>query len=120
MFLSSLASALHYMGDGYASEYITRRKQKYLSFINKKGQMQFCRDTLMGQYREKKNKKYIIKFRNGIHAQRHMIYCIIILIIQLCVCYLTWNIRLIVVLLFAVNGYLILIWNSHYQSKNLG
>ena len=32
---------------------------------------------------KKKNKKYMIKFRNGIHAQQHMIYCIIILIIQL-------------------------------------
>ena len=28
--LSSLASALHHMGDGYASEYIIRRKQKYI------------------------------------------------------------------------------------------
>ena len=35
----------------------------------------------------KKNKEYIIEFRNGIHTRRHMIYCIIILIIQLCVCY---------------------------------
>ena len=28
--LSSLASALHHMSDGYASEYITRRKQNSL------------------------------------------------------------------------------------------
>ena len=41
------------MGDELASEYIIRRKQKYLYFINKKGQMQFCRDILMGHVREK-------------------------------------------------------------------
>ena len=35
----------------------------------------------------KKNKKYIIIFKNEIHARRHMIYCRIIIIIQLCVCY---------------------------------
>ena len=82
--ISSLASALYYMGDELASEYIIRRKQLSLAFIHGKVRMQFFRDTLMGQYREKKNKKYIIKFRNGIHPQRHMIYCRIILIILLC------------------------------------
>ena len=47
--ISSLASSLYYMGDELVSEYIIRRKQKSLSFIHSKGQMQFCRDTLMGQ-----------------------------------------------------------------------
>ena len=85
--ISSLASALYYMVDELASEYIIRRKQLSLNFIHDKGRMQFCHDTLMGQYREKKNKKYIIKFRNEIHPQQYLIYCRIILIIQLCVCY---------------------------------
>ena len=83
----SLAYVLYYMGDELASEYIIRRKQLSLTFIHGKVQMQFCHDTLMGQYIEKKNKKYMIKFRNGIHPQRHLIYCRIIVIIQLCVCY---------------------------------
>ena len=39
--ISSLASALYYMGVELASEYIIRRKQKSLSFIHSKGQMQF-------------------------------------------------------------------------------
>ena len=54
--ISSLASALYYMGDELASEYIIRRKQQFLAFIHSKGRMQFCRDTLMGKYRRKKNK----------------------------------------------------------------
>ena len=41
------------MGDEIASEYIIRRKQNSLSFIHNIGQMQFCRDILTGQYREK-------------------------------------------------------------------
>ena len=41
------------MGDELASEYITKRKQKYLSFIHNKGRMQFFRDILMGQHIEK-------------------------------------------------------------------
>ena len=45
----SLASALYYMGDERASEYIIRRKQKSLSFIHSKGRMQFCCDTHMGR-----------------------------------------------------------------------
>ena len=53
--ISSLASALYYMGDELASEYIIRRKQKPLSFIHIKGQKKFCRDNLMGQQREKTN-----------------------------------------------------------------
>ena len=52
--ISSVASALYYMGDELASEYIIGRKQLSLTFIHGKGQMHFCRDTLMGQYREKK------------------------------------------------------------------
>ena len=42
------------MGDELASEYIIRRNQKSLSFIHNKCQIQFCRDILMGQQREKK------------------------------------------------------------------
>ena len=45
------------MGDELASEYIIRRKQLSLNFIHDKVQMQFCHDTLMGQYREKKEQK---------------------------------------------------------------
>ena len=85
--VSSLASALYYIQDELASEYISKRKQQSRAFIHSNDQIQFCRDTIMGQYREKKNKKYMIKFRNGIHARRHMIYCRIIIIIQMCVCY---------------------------------
>ena len=63
--ISSLASALYYMGDVNASEYIIRRNQLSLEYIHDKGRMQFLRNTLMGINREKRNKKYIIKFRNG-------------------------------------------------------
>ena len=45
--ISSFESALYYMGDELASEYIIRRKQKSPSFIHIKGRMQFCRDILM-------------------------------------------------------------------------
>ena len=45
------------MGDDLASKYIIRRKQKSLSFIHSKGRMQFFRDTLMGQQREKNELK---------------------------------------------------------------
>ena len=41
------------MGDELASEYIIRRKQKSLSFINNKGRMQFFRGINMGQNRGK-------------------------------------------------------------------
>ena len=51
--LSSLASALYYMGDVHASEYILRRKQLSLTFIHSNGLMQLCRDALMGQSRKK-------------------------------------------------------------------
>ena len=51
--ISSLASALYYMGDELASEDIIMRKQQSIAFINSKGQMQFCSDTLMVQYRGK-------------------------------------------------------------------
>ena len=47
--ISSLASALYYMGDELASEYIIRCKQQYLDFIHSNGRMQLCRDYLMGQ-----------------------------------------------------------------------
>ena len=52
--LSSLSSALHYMGDKLASEYIIRLKQNSLLEVHNKGQMHFCRDILMGHNREKK------------------------------------------------------------------
>ena len=61
MHLQSLASALHYMGDGYASEYIIRRKQKYLLEIQNKGRMHFCRDILLGHHKEKTKIDSIIK-----------------------------------------------------------
>ena len=51
--ISSLASELYYMGYEFASENIIRRKQLSPTFILGNGRMQFCRDTLMGQYREK-------------------------------------------------------------------
>ena len=85
--ISSLASALYYMGDVHVSEYIIRRKQLSLEFIHDKGRMQFLHNTLMGINREKKEQKYIIKFRNGKKIQGHLIYCRINVIIQLCVCY---------------------------------
>ena len=54
--ISSLASASYYMEDELASEYIIRRKQQSLAFIHSNGQMQFCRDILIGQYRKEINK----------------------------------------------------------------
>ena len=55
--ISSLASALYYMGDELASEYIIRRKQQSPYFTHSKGRIQFCRDTLMGKQREKNELK---------------------------------------------------------------
>ena len=80
--LSSLASALHHVGDGYVSEYIIRCKQKSLLENNNKFRMHFCRDNLIGHHN--KNKNSIIVLRNGIH-RRHMIYYGIGLLIKLCV-----------------------------------
>ena len=54
--ISSLASALYYMGDVHASEYIIRRKQLSLTFVNDKCRIQFLRNTLMGINREKRTK----------------------------------------------------------------
>ena len=51
--ISSLASALYYMGDELASEYIIKRKKMSLYFINNKGQMKLCLDSIMEQYRKK-------------------------------------------------------------------
>ena len=45
------------MGDEYASEYIIKRMKKYLLEIHNKGRMYFCRDILMGNHREKNEKK---------------------------------------------------------------
>ena len=61
--ISTLASALYYIGDELASKYIIRRKQKSLSFIYSKGRMQFCRDTFMGKQGGENKLKYIIIFR---------------------------------------------------------
>ena len=55
--LSSLESALHYMGDEYASEYIIRRKKECLLEIQNKGRMHFCLDILMGHHKEKNEKR---------------------------------------------------------------
>ena len=84
--LPSFASALHYMGDEYASEYIIGRKQKCLLEIQNKGRMHFCRDILMGHHKVKNEKNSIIVLRNGIHPH-HMIYFGISVLVQLCVCY---------------------------------
>ena len=54
--ISSLASALYYMGDELTSEYIIRRKQQSLACIHSNGRMKFCLDALMGQSIEKQNK----------------------------------------------------------------
>ena len=42
------------MGDELASKYIIRCKQQSLTFVHSNGRMQLCRDSLMGQSREKK------------------------------------------------------------------
>ena len=55
--LSSLESALHYMGDKYASKYIIRRKQKSLLAVHNKGLTNFCYDILMVHHREKEEKR---------------------------------------------------------------
>ena len=55
--ISSLAPPLHYIGDGYALEYIIRRKQMSLMAIQNKGQMHFCRDILLGHHKEKNEKR---------------------------------------------------------------
>ena len=79
-----LESELHHTGDGYASEYIIRRKQMYLLKIHNKGQMHFCHDILWDTTRKNTKKDPIIVLRNGIHTY-HMIYFGISLIIKLCV-----------------------------------
>ena len=63
---------------------------------------------------KKNQKNSIIVLRNGIH-QLNMIYFGISLLIQLCVCYQTRGTRPVILLQFAVNGYLILIlrWRFH-------
>ena len=75
------------MGDVHASEYIIRRKQMSLEFIHDKGRMQFLRNTLMGINREKKEQKIHDQIQEWKKIQRRLIYCRIIVIIQLCVCY---------------------------------
>ena len=57
--ISSLASALYYMGDVHASKYIIRRKQLSLEFIRDKVWMQFLRNTLMRINRKKRIKNIL-------------------------------------------------------------
>ena len=52
--ISSLVSALYYMGDEYASKYTIKRKQKSLLGIQNEGQMHLFRDILMGHHKEKR------------------------------------------------------------------
>ena len=52
--ISSLESALNYMGDELASEYIIMYKQQSLAFIHSNVRMQLFRDALKGKYRENK------------------------------------------------------------------
>ena len=80
-----MTSALHYIGDEYASEYIIRRMQKLLLGIQNKDRVHFCRDIHMGHQKEKNVNDSIIVLSNGIHP-RHMIYLGISILIQLCVC----------------------------------
>ena len=54
--LSSLASALHYMGDEYASQYIIRRNNKCILEIHNKVRMQFYCDILIGHHNKKTKK----------------------------------------------------------------
>ena len=56
------------MGDELASEYIIRRNQQSLAFINRKGQMKFCRDAIMGQYRKKRPKNTL---SNSVMEYKH-------------------------------------------------
>ena len=53
MELLFLESALHYMGDEYASEYIIGKMQKYIQDIHNNGQMHFFRNIFMGHHKEK-------------------------------------------------------------------
>ena len=76
--LLSLGSALRYMGDLYASEYIIRHKQKSWQFrINVE-----CTSAVIFLWKitkKKRKKDSIIVLSNGIHP-RHMIYFGIIVI----------------------------------------
>ena len=47
-----MVSSLHNMVDGYASEYIIRRKQESLLEIQNKGRMHFCHDIILGHHIE--------------------------------------------------------------------
>ena len=58
--ISSLASALHHMGDGYASEYIIGRNQKSLLEIHNKGRIPFYRYILMVHHKEKTKKTQLL------------------------------------------------------------
>ena len=108
------------MGNKITSEYIIRRKQKSLSFIHNNGRMQFCRDILMGQQREKKELKinyYIQEWITNTTTydilQNHYNYPTVYLLLDTA----HWTDNCIQ---FAVNRYLILIWNSHYHSQKIG
>jgi hypothetical protein len=55
--ISSLASAVRYMGDIYASDYIIQRREESLYKLEHKGQRQFCKDIIMGQFKQKGERK---------------------------------------------------------------
>ena len=86
--------------------------------IQNKGRMHFWRDILLGNHKEKTKKDSIIVLSNGIHP-RHMIYLVIIILIQMCVCYYTPGTGLIIVLQFAVNGYVIPILKWRFHSHRI-
>ena len=50
--LSSLVSTLNYIGDGYVSRYIIRRKHKCILKVQNKGRLHFCCDILIGNNRK--------------------------------------------------------------------
>ncbi len=55
--ISSLASAVRYMGDVYASDYIIQRREESLYKLEHKGRMQYCKDIIMGQFKQKGERK---------------------------------------------------------------
>ena len=67
---------------------------------------------------KKTKKDSIIVLRNGIYP-RHIIYCVISILIQLYVCYQTCGTGPIIALQFAVNGYLIPIFMWRFHSHRI-
>jgi hypothetical protein len=68
--LSSLASALYYMGDVYGSEFIIRRKHLSVLAVKEKGwgRMRFGHDVLMGITEKEMRCVLITVLRNGKNA----------------------------------------------------